>query len=124
MMYCMMQMKQLSLHIRLNNFFTTNNQNRQQNKLVNIINGNDSIKHNFWPYKYLTICFLNPDVYILKTEGYLHLYIAYIFSNDRILHIFFETVFIYSGLKYETLRFALHLSLYFSPACFYIIFVS
>ena len=34
-----------------------NNQNRQQNKLVNMVNGNDLIKHNYWPYLYLTYVF-------------------------------------------------------------------
>ena len=28
-------------------------QNRQQKKLVNMVNGNDLIKHNYWPYLYL-----------------------------------------------------------------------
>ena len=57
-MYCMMQWnKQLSLHIRLNICFITNNQNRQQDKLVNMVNGNALIKHNYWPYIYLTYVF-------------------------------------------------------------------
>ena len=62
-------------------------------------------------------------MYILKTELYLYLYIASIFFNERILQTFFENVCIYPELKYETLNFALYLSLYFSPACFYIICV-
>ena len=33
-------------------FSLQNNQNRQQ-KLVNMVNGNDLIKHNYWPYQYL-----------------------------------------------------------------------
>ena len=58
LMYCMMQwMEQISLHMRLNNFLNTNNQNLQQNKLVNMVNGNDLIKHNYWPYIYLTYVF-------------------------------------------------------------------
>ena len=35
-------------------FLLQNNQNRQQNKLVNMVNGNDLIKHNYWSYLYLT----------------------------------------------------------------------
>ena len=58
LIYCMMQwIKQLSLHIRLNICFKTNNQNRQQDKLVNMVNGSDLIKHNYWPYIYLTYVF-------------------------------------------------------------------
>ena len=54
----MMQwIKQLSLHIRLNIFLNTNEQNRQQNKLVNMVNGNDLLKHNYWPYIYFTYVF-------------------------------------------------------------------
>ena len=45
--------KQLSPHIRLNIFLNTNNQNRQQNKLVNMVNGNDLIKHNYLLYIYI-----------------------------------------------------------------------
>ena len=57
-MYSMMQwIIQLPLHIRLNICFNTINQNRQQDKLVNMVNGNDLIKHNYWPYIYLTYVF-------------------------------------------------------------------
>ena len=38
------------LHILLSIFFIT--KNRQQNKLVNMVNWNDLIKHNYWPYIY------------------------------------------------------------------------
>ena len=92
-MYCMVQwIKQLSLHIRLNICYNTNNQNQQQDKLVNMVNGNDLVKHNYWPYIYLPYVFLNPDVYILKTEWYLDLYIAhyiYIFKQKNIADFFF-----------------------------------
>ena len=76
LMYCMMQLiKRLSLHIRLNICFITNNQNRQQNKLVNMVNENDLKRHNYWPYN-ISDLFPNPDVYILKTEWFLDLYMA------------------------------------------------
>ena len=52
MMYCMMQW--ISTNTLQHVFLLQNNQNRQQNKLVNMVNGNDLIKHNFWPYVYLT----------------------------------------------------------------------
>ena len=64
--------------------------------------------------------FLNPDVYILKTELYLDLYIAYciyIFKRKNIAD-FFKNVCIYPGLKYETLNFALQLRLYFLSRLF------
>ena len=48
--YTCMWIKQLSLHIRLNIFLNTNKQSRQQNKLVNMVNGNDLIKQKYWPY--------------------------------------------------------------------------
>ena len=38
-------------------YLLQNNQNRQQNKLVNITNENDLIKHNYWPYLYLAYVF-------------------------------------------------------------------
>ena len=41
-------------------FFIKKNQNRQQNKLANMINGNDLIKHNYWPYLYSTYMFTEP----------------------------------------------------------------
>ena len=78
-----------------------------------MVNGNDLIKHNYWPYIYLIYVFLNPDLYILKTEWYLDLYIAhciYIFKRKNIAD-FFENVcilfiyfmyFIYPWLKYGT----------------------
>ena len=56
------------------------------------------------------LCFLNPDVYILKTGWYLDLFIAhciYIFKWKNTAD-FFKSVCIYPGLKYETLKFALH----------------
>ena len=40
----MQWIKQFSPHIRLNIFFITKKQNRQQIKLVNMVNGNDLIK--------------------------------------------------------------------------------
>ena len=47
MMYCMVQwIKELSLQIRWNIFLLPNNQNREKNKLVNMVNGNDLMKHN------------------------------------------------------------------------------
>ena len=52
-------------------------------------------------------------MYILKTELYLYLYMAHIFLNERILETFLVNGCIYPGLKYETFKFALHLSLYF-----------
>ena len=63
-MYCMKQwIEQLSLHIRLNNFF-----------LMQII----KIDNNKAIYIYIfDLCFLNPDVYILKTEWYLDLDITH-----------------------------------------------
>ena len=42
---------------RLNIFFKTNNQNQQQDKLVNMVKRNNVIKHNYWPYIYLTYVF-------------------------------------------------------------------
>ena len=64
-MYCMIE--PLSLHIRLNIYFITKNQNRQQNKLVNMVNENDIEWLAIYIYIY-DLCFLNPDVYILKIE--------------------------------------------------------
>ena len=53
MMYCMMQwIKSLSLQKHV--FYYKIIENRQQNKLVNMVNGNDLIKHNHWPSLYLT----------------------------------------------------------------------
>ena len=54
-----------------------------------MVNGNDLIKHNYWPYIF-DLCFLNPDVYILKNEWHLDLYIAYIFLSERILQTFLK----------------------------------
>ena len=68
-------------------FFYTNN--RQQNKLVNMVNGNDLLQHNYWTYIF-DLCFLNPDVCILKSEWYLDFHIAYIFLNERILQTFLK----------------------------------
>ena len=99
--------KQLSPHIRLNIFFITNNQNRQQNKLVSIVNRNDWIKHNYWPYIIFYLCFLNPNVYILKTEWCLDLYMAYTFLSERMFQIvskMFTHVFILGwNMKHWTL---------------------
>ena len=53
-------------------------------------------------------------MYILKTEWFLDLYIAYIFLNE----IIFENECIYPVLKYETLNFALLLGLYFLSRLF------
>ena len=92
-----------------------------------MINGNDLIKHNYWPYIYLTYVFLTQMCISLKLGGmYIcTLHIAYIFLNERVLQTFFENVCIYPGLKYETLNFALHLTClsldFFCPACFHII---
>ena len=44
-----------------------------------------------------TLCLMNPNVYLLKTEGHLDLYIAYIFFNERILQPFYENVSIQVG---------------------------
>ena len=57
----------------------------------------DLIEHNYWPYIYLT-CFLNPDVYILKTEWYLDLYIAhsiYIFKRKNIADFFLKKMCVF-----------------------------
>ena len=57
-MYCTMQwIKGFSLQMLKHVFLLQNNQNRQQNKLVNMVNGNDLIKHYYWPYQYLTYVF-------------------------------------------------------------------
>ena len=56
MMYCMMQWI-FSTNTLKHVFLLQNNRNRQQNKLVDIVNGNDLIKHNYWPYLYLTFVF-------------------------------------------------------------------
>ena len=70
LMYFMMQLiKRLSLHIRLNICFITNNQNRQQNKLVNMVNENDLKIHNYWPYIYLTY-FQTQMCISLKLSGF------------------------------------------------------
>ena len=63
MMHCMMQwIKGLSLEIRLNMFSSSqNNENRQQNKLINMVNDNDLIKHHYWPYLYLT-CSIKTNI--------------------------------------------------------------
>ena len=62
-MYYMMQwIKQL----RLNIFFITNNQNRSQNKEVNMVNGNDL--KNIIIGHISDQCFPNIDVYIFTTE--------------------------------------------------------
>ena len=38
-------------------FFFQSNQNRQQNKVVNMASENDLMKYNYWPYLYLTYVF-------------------------------------------------------------------
>ena len=35
-------------------FLLHNNQNLQQNKVIDMVNGNDLIKHNYWPNLYLS----------------------------------------------------------------------
>ena len=78
-------------------FSLQNNQNRQQKKLVNMVNENDLIKHNYWPYLYH---FYISYVFLLKTEWYLDLYMAYMFQCENItLQPFLKT-----------LNFARHLS--------------
>ena len=72
-------------------FLLQNNQNQQQNKLVNMVNGSDLMKHNYWPYLYFTYVLLK-----LKAEYYLDLHMAYIFLNARILQ---PCVCIYHALK-------------------------
>ena len=59
MMYCMMQRVKefFSLNTLKHVFLLQKNQNRQQNKLVNMVNENDLIKHNYCPYLYLTYVF-------------------------------------------------------------------
>ena len=56
MMYCMMHWIRgfFSTNTLKHVFLLQNNQNRQQNNQVNMVNGNDLIKHNFWPNLYLT----------------------------------------------------------------------
>ena len=48
-MYMMQWITPLSLHIRSNIFCITNDQNRQQNKLVSMVNEKDLKTHNYWP---------------------------------------------------------------------------
>ena len=55
-----------------------------------MVNGNDLIKHNHWPYLYLT--YVNPDMGFLKTECHLDLNSAYIILSERILEPFYENV--------------------------------
>ena len=58
MMYCMMQWIKGFLYKYVKIYFLLqNNRNRQQNKLANMINGNDIIKHNYWLYLYLPYVF-------------------------------------------------------------------
>ena len=58
MMYRMMQwIEGISLRNVNTCFLLQNNRNRQQNKLANIANKKDQIKHNYWPYIYLTYVF-------------------------------------------------------------------
>ena len=83
-MYCMMQwIKPLSLHIglRLNIVFFTNNQNRQQNKVVNMVNENHLKIHNYWPYIDLTYVFETQMCIFLKLSGiYIFVHGIYIFK--------------------------------------------
>ena len=58
-------------------------------------------------------------MYILKTESYLDLYLAYYIFKYKNIADFFENVCIYPGLKYETFNVALHLSLYFFSRLFF-----
>ena len=64
-MYRMMQQRVISTNT-LKRLLLQNNQNREQNKLVNMANGNDLIEHN---NEHIYI--LSPDMYILETEWYL-----------------------------------------------------
>ena len=58
MMYCMMQwIEGISLRNVETCFLLQNNRNRQQNKLANMVNKKDLIKHDYWPYIYLTYVF-------------------------------------------------------------------
>ena len=59
MMYCMMQWNEgfFSTNTLKHVFLLQNNQNRQQNKLVIMVKGNDLTKHNYWPYLYLPYLF-------------------------------------------------------------------
>ena len=59
MMYCMIHwIKGFFLYKYVETcFLLQNNQNRKQNKLVNMDNGNDLIKHIYWLYLYLTYVF-------------------------------------------------------------------
>ena len=68
MMYCMVQwIKQLSLHLVETIFYyKVIKIDNKTNYIVNMVNGNDLIQHNYWPYLYFDVCFLNPDVYLLK----------------------------------------------------------
>ena len=55
------------------------------NKLVNMVNRNISIC-------LFDLCFLNPAMYMLKTERYLDFYMAYIFLNAGLLQPFWKCV--------------------------------
>ena len=92
--------------IRLNMFFLSqNNQNRLQNKLVNMVNGNDVIKQNYWPYLYLTYVFW------------------YIFLIARLLQPFLKICVIWKhwNMKHWT-SLDIWVQIIFH-ACFYIIWV-
>ena len=55
--------------------------------------------------------FIIPDMYMLKTECFLDLYMIYSLFNGKLyIAAFCENVCSYPGLKSETLNFARHLS--------------
>ena len=74
-------------------FLLQNNQNRQQNKLVNMASRNDLLEHNYCPYLYLTYVFWT-QMCIYLTEWYLDLYMAFIFLDERILQFFLKCVYL------------------------------
>ena len=77
-------------------FVLQSNQNREQNKLVNMVNENDLIKHNYWPYLYLRSVFSCVYVYMLKTECFVDFYMAYIYfkCDNKITAAFIKNVYI------------------------------
>ena len=54
-----------------------------------MVNGNELIKHIDHIYIF-DLCYLNPNVYIPKTEWYLSLYMAHIFLKVRTLQPFLK----------------------------------
>ena len=56
-----------------------------------MVNGNDLKYVIIGHVAYISdLCFLNPDLYNVKTEWYLDLYMAYIFLNGKILQTFLK----------------------------------